>query len=625
MNTQNGPVPERLVRDMNAKVRHRGPDNDGVYFGDNFALGHRRLSIIDTGHLAHQPLQHGDYVITFNGEIYNHTQLRQTLLDKGYIFNTRSDTEVILAAYDYWKTDCARWFEGMWSFVIYDIRKNLLFGSRDRFGQKPFHYAQFGNYFMIGSEIKQFIDLPGFKPVLNQQVAFDFLNYNVLNYSDETFFEGVNSLGAGHNMVYNLTTNKYTISQWYNFPSGSTSSMDSHEAAAQFRDLFVESVSSRLNSDVKFGACLSGGLDSSSIVSMMDRLLNNDKFTTISICWNDKKIDEQEYIDAVTAHTHSLNRKVFPSMEELNRDGVLDKIIYHHDQPIPTASHFSEYKVYEEAGQNGLPVMLDGKGADEYLGGYGIFNWYHMHTLLRKGSLISLSQEWNVLRRTLQYSDYEMLKNFLYIKYMHRGARLDPMMNEQWSSQFLNANPGLPEPQAKMNVRDLSHHQLFQASLPYQLHSADRNSMCHSVESRLPFLDHRLVEFAYALPDSFKIKKGMSKIILREALKDVLPAKIRERKTKLGFPAPELMWMQRNHRWITGTIKENSYILEKFITREKLHEVLDQFSKGVITDRSFIFRVLSFASWLRTFNVSFGQLTVEHAVRMPLLRTPSEG
>ena len=616
INTRNAPVSERLVSGMNARASHRGPDNEGIYIQNNLGLGHRRLSIVDTGHLAHQPFRYGDTIITFNGEIYNHSELRQTLLSKGYVFNTRCDTEVILAAYDYWKTDCVHWFEGMWAFVIYDIRKNILFASRDRFGQKPFHYAQFGNYFMIGSEIKQFIDVPGFRPVLNQEAAFNFLNYNALNYSNDTFFEGVHSLGAGHNMVYNLSTHKYTTSQWYCFPRASTSSMDLWEAAAQFKQLFAQSVSLRLNSDVKFGACLSGGLDSSSIVCMMDGILNNhDKFNTISICWGDKDIDEQEYMDAVTAHTSSLNKKVFPFMDELNRESALDKIVYHQDQPVPTTSHFAEYKVYEAAAQNGLPVMLDGKGADEYLGGYHIFNWYHMHTLLRQGNLISFSQEWNMLRRTLRFSNYDMIQNFLYIKYKHRRPRLDPLMNEDWSSRMPDINPGLPERNARMCVRELSYNQLFKSSLPYQLHSADRNSMCHSVESRLPFLDHRLVEFSYALPDSFKISKGMSKIILREALKNILPGKIRERKTKLGFPAPELKWMQRNHRWITQTIKDSPDVLEAFITREKLHAVLDQFSKGSVADRSFIFRVLSFASWLKMFNFSLGQLTVER-VRM---------
>lgn len=612
VNTKNAPVAERLVRGMNARIRHRGPDNEDIYHGDNFALGHRRLSIVDTGHLAHQPLRYGDYIITFNGEIYNHGQLRQKLLSKGYVFNTRSDTEVILAAYDYWKTDCVRLFEGMWSFVIYDIRKNILFGSRDRFGQKPFHYTKAGNYFMIGSEVKQFYEVPGFRPVLNQEAAFNFLNYNALNYSDETFFEGVRSLPAGHNMVYNLSTNKYSISQWYNFPRGSTCSMDLCEAAEQFRELFAQSVSLRLNSDVKFGSCLSGGLDSSSIVCMMDRILNDhDKFNTISICWNEKDIDEQEYIDAVTAHTNSFNKKVFPSMEELSWEGTFDKIVYHQDQPVPTASHFSEYKVYEAAAQNGLPVMLDGKGADEYLGGYSIFNWYHIDSLLRRGNLVSFSQEWNVLRKTLHLSDYSMIKNFLYIKYKNWRPRLDPLMNAHWSSQLLNLNPALPERHARMNIKDLSYYQLFRSSLPYQLHSADRNSMCHSVEARLPFLDHRLVEFSYTLPDSCKISKGMSKIILREALENILPRKIRERKTKLGFPAPELKWMKRNHRWIAETIGESAGILEKFITREKLQAALELFSKGSLTDQSFLFRVLSFASWLRIFNVSFGQLTVE--------------
>lgn len=499
----------------------------------------------------------------------------------------------------------------MWAFVIYDIKKNILFGSRDRFGQKPFHYARFGNYFMIGSEIKQFIDVPGFRPVLNQEVAFNFLNYGALNYSDETFFEGVHSLPVGHNIVYNLHNHSYSTSQWYRFPEQSTVSMDLCDAAQQFKELFAQSVSLRLNSDVKIGSCLSGGLDSSSIVCMMDDILEGrEKIPTISICWNDKEIDEREYIDAVSAHTNTINKKVFPNMEQLNREGALDKIIYHQDQPVPSASHFSEFKVYEAAAQSHLPVMLDGQGADEYLGGYGIFNWYHMHALLRQNNLVSFSREWNAVRNMSRFSDHDMIKNFLFIRYRQRRPRLNPVMDEQWSRQYLNGNPTLPERRSRLSAKDLSYHQLFSSSLPYQLHSADRNSMCHSVESRLPFLDHRLVEFSYALPDSFKISKGISKIILRHALKNILPVKIAERRTKLGFPAPERKWMQQNQQWIARTLEENEDVLEKFVAPEKLRASMDQFKKGGLPDHSFLFRVLAFSSWLKIFNVSLAQLTV---------------
>ncbi|HEY0677512.1 MAG TPA: asparagine synthase (glutamine-hydrolyzing) [Chitinophagaceae bacterium] len=611
VNTKDQHADTALIGKMNARIAHRGPDNDGVYSAGNFALGHRRLSILDTGHLAHQPLQYRDYIITFNGEVYNHLEIKEALEAKGYEFCTRCDTEVIVAAYDYWGPDCASKFEGMWAFVIYDPRKNILFGSRDRFGQKPFYYGRFGNYFTIASEIKQFMEIPGFKAVLNQEVAFNFLNYGALNYSDDTFFEGVQSLTAGHNLTYNLSTHSHSISKYYEFPHSLSSKMDLVEAADEFRKLFTTSVSSRLSSDVRIGSCLSGGLDSSSIVCMVNDLLEGkEDVHTLSICWNHATIDEREFIDEVSNNTRSVNTKIFPDMMELNDEDVLGKIIYHQDQPIPSASHFSEYKVYEAAGQMGFPVMLDGQGADEYLGGYGIFNWYHLHGLLSGYQFGSLKQEWSAVQKSSKFSSNAMLKNFLFIKFKHRRPQMDPFVQPGWGREFLNGNPTLPPHDTTLSAKELSYHQLFSCSLPYQLHSADRNSMCHSVESRLPFLDHRLVEFCYSLPDTFKIANGVSKVILREGLKSILPQKIRERKLKLGFPAPEREWLQSNVKWVNKELETESDTLHKFVNSRKLKDNFMQFSRHNHQDHAPFFRSLAFAKWLKIFNVSFVQLAL---------------
>ncbi len=615
VNTRNAPVPNQLISSMNARIAHRGPDNEGIYHGCNFALGHRRLSIVDTSHLAHQPFQFGEYIIIFNGEIYNHYELRQELHKKGYSFSTRSDTEVILAAYDLWGNKCVSYFEGMWSFVIYDIKKNVLLGSRDRFGQKPFHYGQFGNYFIVASEIKQFMEVPGFKTVLNEEVAFNYLNYEALSYSDETFFEGVRSLSAGHNLEYDLHKHSYTISKWYSFPQARAKKIDLHEAGEEFRRLFEVSVSTRLNGDVRIGSCLSGGLDSSSIVCMADKLLDDHKelhkdLLTLSICWNDESIDERPFIDLVSTYTGITNRKIFPGIDELGRQDVLGKIIYHQDQPIPSASHYAEFKVYEAARANALPVMLDGQGADEYLGGYGIFNWYNLQNLFNENRFLSMGQEWIALRRTSNFSDNEMLRNFLFIKYKQRKPRLASFLNAEWAKQHFGENPYILPEGNKMSMRNLSYHQLFVSSLPHQLHSADRNSMCHAVEARLPFLDHRLVEFSYSLPDEFKISKGLSKVILRQALGSMLPRAIRKRQLKLGFPAPERQWMHSNADWVGEELDASEEVAGKFIDYPKLRESFNSFRANKQQDHSLFFRVISLAKWLKIFNIAILQLAV---------------
>ena len=623
INTGSLPIENSLVQRLNSRISHRGPDNEGIFHGSNFALGHRRLSILDGCEHAHQPLRYRNHYITFNGEVYNHIEIREELIRLGHRFATRSDTEVIVAAYDQWGDQCVSRFEGMWSFVIYDVRKNILFGSRDRFGLKPFYYGTFGRFFTIASEVKQFMEVPGFKPILNQAVAFNFLNYAALNYSDETFFEGVQALTPGHNMVYELSSHHYAISKWYYFTEARTSKLHLEDAAYEFRQLFNQSVAARLNSDVNVGACLSGGLDSSSIVCTAKEILNSDaNFLTLSICWNDEEIDERPFIKSVAHHSGSANQQIFPDINDLNREDILDKIIYHQDQPIPSASHFSDYKVYEGAARAGLPVMLDGQGADEYLGGYGIFNWFHLHGLLSGFQFGHFVREWRAVKRSCGFSQKQMVKTF--IKYGMNNRALNPFINESWGKQFLNSNPNVPPPGDKLNARNLSHNQVFTSSLPYQLHSADRNSMCHSIESRLPFLDHRLVEFCYSLPDTFKISNGMSKYVLREGLKSVLPEKIRERKSKLGFPAPEVQWMRDNAPWILKEFDKNADALSQFVSPAKVKSEFMRVSWSGRGDYSPFFRILTFARWLKIFNVSTsassqrvhavtGGVKVEHA------------
>jgi asparagine synthase (glutamine-hydrolysing) len=590
---------------MNAAIAHRGPDNDGVYIKSNFGLGHRRLSIMDSSHLCHQPFRYKDFIITYNGEIYNHLEIKNDLQKLGYEFTTSGDTEIVLAAYDKWGENCVSHFEGMWSFIIYDPIKNILFGSRDRFGQKPFHYGVFNSYFIVASEIKQFFSVPGFRPSLNHKQAFNFLNYGALNYSDETLFEGIRSLPSGHNLYYDLSTHTYNITQWYFFPEKRFSKVGIHEAAIEFRRLLEKSIELRLGTDVRIGSCLSGGLDSSSIVCVMDQLIGSKKnFVTLSICWDDKSIDEQEYIDAVSDQTTSaINEKIFPNLDDLNQQNILDKVIYHQDQPILTTSHFAEYKVYEAAGQRGLRVVMDGQGADEYLGGYGVFNWYHMHGLFNASRFISLSKEWSAMRKSSDLRHHQIFKNLLYIKYKQRKPAMASFISEQWGSKHIDENPLLPPNDARLSAKYLSHHQVFTSSLPYQLHSADRNSMCHSVESRLPFLDHQLVEYCYLLQDTLKISAGKSKIVLREAMKGVLPEKVRERTTKLGFPAPENAWMLKNAKWIAKELDPDDFPLIDFVNLSKIKNDFNQFVKTGRGDQDHYFRILSFARWLKVFGV----------------------
>ncbi|HYF32002.1 MAG TPA: asparagine synthase (glutamine-hydrolyzing) [Chitinophagaceae bacterium] len=603
VNRNDQPVSRALLQNLNEKAIHRGPDGEGVFIENNVGLAHRRLAIIDLTSCGAQPMEKLDNIITYNGEIYNFVQLRKQLEMAGYTFHSRSDTEVILAAYDYWKEDCLSRFEGMWSLVIYDRKRERLFCSRDRFGQKPFHYAIIDNYFVVASEIKQIAALPGFRATWQPQVAFHFLNHGALNYSAETFFEGVHSLPAGHQLVYDLRTHSYTIRQWYEFKDNPVPKKISFpEAAAEFRRLFEQSVVARLQSDVNLGASLSGGLDSSAVCCVMQRLNGKTSHKSISVCWDDPQIDEQPYTDAIISTTGNDSVKVFPDINELHTNCALSRIIYAQDQPILSASYFAEFKLYEAAQTEGLTVMLDGHGADEYLGGYTAFNFYYLHGLLSSANLQHFYRQWKkiALMHTMPLSLF--IRNCIELRYKYLFPGIKPFLNQRWAKNYLEKDPALLS--SSYDLKHFTLHQLFVCSLPSQVHSADRNSMHHSIEARMPFLDHRLVEFVYNLPDTQKIRDGFSKAILRQALGDVLPEKVKNRQNKLGFPAPEVSWMRRNAAWVNQEITESMANFPGIFNEQYIKSLLASFTKSLPSDYSVLFRLISLNRWAKVFNVS---------------------
>jgi asparagine synthase (glutamine-hydrolysing) len=280
----------------------------------------------------------------------------------------------------------------------------------------------------------------------------------------------------------------------------------------------------------------------------------------------------------------------------------LDKIIYHQDQPIVSTSHYAEYKLYEKAAGENLKVMLDGQGADEYLAGYTMSHYYHMYELFTPSRFKNLFNEWNAVRSLFQFSNNKLFRSLLYIRYRRTNPKVDPIFNKKWITNFPNNNPNLPGKE-ELNLKGFTKHQLFVSSLPYQLHSTDRNSMCHSVESRLPFLDHRLVEFTYALPTRFKIKNGMTKIVMRNALKKMLPSRIFHRTSKQGFPAPEAEWMCKNSDWVTEELNDSRYAFSNMLYIDNATQRFQDLCK-VKGDLSLFFRIINLNRWIRLFNVS---------------------
>jgi len=597
VNKKNQPIPHELIEAMNSKIIHRGPDHGAYYLGNNCALGHRRLSIIDTSAHAFQPMHYFDkFVLIYNGEIYNYIEIRNELSAAGYTFNSTSDTEVILAAYDKWGDDCVSRFNGMWSFVLYDIKQNIFFCSRDRFGIKPFNYVSLPDMFLVGSEIKQFTVFPEFQPRLNYKEAWNYLVEARLNTGKDTLFENVSVLPPGCNMYYNLTNHTYTIKKYYsieNIKKNKTISFS--DSAQKFKSLFDTAVKIRLRSDVEVGACISGGVDSSSILSMLKEQ-KNEHIRAISVCFDESEISERVYLDVVIKKTGYTLIEVKPDMSELVTLDTIGDIIYHQDQPILSGSHFAEFKLFEAAHKNNIKVMLDGQGADEFLAGYVNFFYKRFSDLLKNLQFLKLIREVSAYSRKHNKSFIKTSLLSFYITLFSRKNISGKFVTDEF---FRKYNTWEKE---TMSVSEESLEQILKTSIPYQLHSEDRNSMMNSTESRLPFFDFDLVDFVYSLPDDFKIRDGETKAILREAMKNILPEEIRNRHDKIGFSAPDETFI-RNHAEAVRQHISEAVNNTKGILSSALLEYYDQFIKQQKPYDQVIFRVFIFNIWLKTFKV----------------------
>lgn len=604
------PVDDSRIKAMTDIVGHRGPDSDGYFSSDNFALGHRRLAIIDLSPTGNQPMHYlNRYTIITNGEIYNYIELREELKKEGYSFRSQSDTEVILAAYDHWGFECVNKFNGMWAFVLYDSRKKIFFCSRDRFGIKPFYYTLMNNHFLIGSEIKQFTTQPGWQAHLNHRRAYDFLVYGVRNQSRDTLFNNISQLPGGHNLVYHLDSDNYEITQWYNPETAiRTNSPDFIEAQKQFSEIFTDAVRLRLRSDVKVGSCLSGGIDSSSIVCLANRLLRQEKAQdrqeTVSSCFDIREYDEQAYINEVIQKTGVIPHRVYPRVDDLFN--YLNRIIWHQDEPFVSTSIFAQWEVFKRAAENNITVMLDGQGADELLGGYHIFYGKFLARLImpqKWARLITEVKHINQLHGYKPSQTARMATGNLPPVFLRKIFRqLFP--NELSSTINRNGITREFEPWQKptRTMLEESLAEIRFTHLPILLHYEDRNSMAHSIESRLPFLDYRLVEFVLGLPDRYKIYEATTKYILRQSLKDIVPESIINRSDKMGFVTPEEIWIKSNNEVFRKELIETIKISQGLIN----DKILNFFDAIVHNKRHFdftIWRYIAFGRWLKTFNI----------------------
>jgi len=549
------------LKDCTDVISYRGPDSDGFYglnletlgtFTGNEAqdfaksdvskilFGFRRLSILDLSDNANQPMStlDDDYTIIFNGEIYNFIEIRNKLIAYGIEFSTTSDTEVLIKSYIYWGVKCVDYFNGMWAFAIIDKRKKIVFCSRDRFGVKPFYYSFENNQIVFGSEIKQ-IHKFGIKKELNSNLVKDFLELGIINNSEETLFIGINQLLPGHNILINFEKEILSvhIDKYYQLiVKPEFHSISYEHAKDKFIELFNDSLKYRFRSDVPIGSCLSGGLDSSSIVCLSSNNFDT-KFKTFSAIFeNDSDFDESFFIKKAIEKYSNIE----PYLTTVTPDEIIpiiDKIIFHQDEPFSTFSLVSQWNVMKLAQKNGVKVLLDGQGGDELMAGYRKYYAYFLKDLLKRGHFYKFMREFVILLNS---------KSF---KFFSKEGFSRYLFSRNLSGFFTDKLLGLPNNISiklnnKSTLKSVSLRDIEQLSYPPLLRYEDRNSMAFSIEARVPFMDYRLVEFLYSMPPEYLIRKGFTKAILRDSLKDILPQEIKKRKSKLGFETPESKWLQ---------------------------------------------------------------------------------
>lgn len=635
-----------LFKGMTKLMSHRGPDDEGYLFGNiklgtfdivggadtqrevyaskfpyspysglvsspnsqyNLALGNRRLAIIDLSPAGHQPMSNEDRTIwiVHNGEIYNYKEIRDELKAVGYKFFSNSDTEVIINAYQEWNQDCLMKFNGMWAFCIWDVKKQKLFCARDRFGIKPFYFYLDNEMFAFASEIKPLLHL-NIKKKPNDSVIYDFLKYGLLDHTNETFFKEIRKLPPAHYLTINFEGNLNIQRYWdVEISNRVNNKNDQLSNTQEFLDIFIDAVKLRLRSDVPIGSCLSGGLDSSSIVCVANdlmfpegNLLDYNRQKTFSACFNDKHFDEREYIEEVIKNTNVERNYVFPDPDGFLR--TLDNLLWHQEEPFGGTSIYAQWCVIRRAKEKGVKVLLDGQGGDEQLCGYRKFYIFYLFELLKKKKIFRFLFEFLSFFLSIEIiKTINLSQGARYFNFGNKIMRIDDFLLDSFKKEFRNQyiNLGYQGNLGKRIKEDL-----FKFSLPVLLRYEDKNSMAHSVEARLPFLDYRLVEKIASFPLTQKIRNGWTKYILREAMAGYLPEKIRLRKSKIGFDTPEDKWFKMSIFKILNAAFNESFFIRDYVKKEILLKYLKKFKANKSFHHSDIFfRFFILELWGRKF------------------------
>jgi asparagine synthase (glutamine-hydrolysing) len=553
------PAGTQALQAMMDALGHRGPDDAGVYSSGPVALGHRRLSIIDLSAAGHQPMRFRNLAIVYNGEVYNYLELRRELEGLGHRFETASDTEVILHAYDAWGEACLQRFTGMWAFAILDEAKRELFLARDRFGIKPLYYRDGEGRFLFASEIKAIL-AAGVPARVNDQRLIEYLVVGTTDHTEETFFSGIRQVLPGCWMRIDLPSFQMTSERYFQLngrEDGSPATVE--DFAARLR----RSVRLHLRSDVPVGTCLSGGLDSSVVAALaaaMNRENGNSRFDAVTARSESPETDETPYARQVVEHCGLRWHIAAPDYDDFA--GNIERCLWFQEEPVGSPSVFMQYWVMKTAKEAGLKVMLDGQGGDEILLGYERYYIAYFWELLRQGRLGSLLTEYGLAIRNSRMGFWWFCASVGYFSsfplrrsVLHRRARfLKPEALARSDSLIQSLSRDV------FRLRNLQIKEIMGQQLPHLLRYEDRNSMAFSIEARVPYIETDCIRTALDLPAEWKIRGGYTKYPLRKMAEELLPADIAWRRNKFGFEAPAARWLERHRELVREEIAGSSIL-----------------------------------------------------------------
>ncbi|PCJ57047.1 MAG: asparagine synthase (glutamine-hydrolyzing) [Planctomycetota bacterium] len=652
----NGILQIKSQTDMNAKIiamnnliKHRGKDDGGYLIIDDsnqsleysdlnspeellktskniipfnelkknktgiIALSHKRLSIRDLSTNGHQPMLNDNKSLSmvYNGEVYNTDELKKELMDSGYQFKSKTDTEVILKAYEQWGAKSFNRLNGMFAFAIHDKKENKTILCRDRYGIKPLYYAKTKEAIIFSSELKPIHHIIKAKP--DHQTIYDYLYLKQQNLrTDNTFFKEIKKIPCGSYAIIDQDLN-IIINKWYDINETISAQpiVPAAEAEEAFKNLLIDSVKLRLIADVPVGTALSGGLDSSAIVASIHKLLPNpENINTFSSIFDEPEANEQPFIKSLIDKLNVKNKSITPTPEMLMED--IDDLIYCQEEPFLSLGMYAQYCVMRLASKD-VKVTLDGQGGDEILAGYhrffpalwldqlkgfNIAGFINSFTGYAKEYSLNTACSWTIMMNRKNIARYQKFKKF--------DRFLQPNLVK-------NGNPILPKSMnAKNHLQQSMLDSLFHFGLPAYLHHADRNSMRFNIESRIPFLDHRLVEFSLGLPKSLLLQPAETKSILRKAFSDILPEKIIKRKDKMGFPTPQQRWQLKEPMKHLFTETLNSEWLFSEIINKKTFETHQQsyFDKKN-NDWQTVWQVFCLQKWHQIFFEDFNYFREE--------------